>query len=161
MKKNWLCVVLAAVLLGAGCEQPSVTKPSPQPAGVIEMKMMDEKTGWALSAARFFRTEDGGERWTPVLTFYGSDVVENGVPKPLDPDKVHAAYLGTEEVWISEATEGGVSPVSIQHSRDGGRTWETFPAPAVGELHFVDSLHGYLFGESGVLKTSDGGKTWK
>jgi hypothetical protein len=53
----------------------------------------------------------------------------------------------------------------LARTEDGGRTWRAVGAPPVpwtsaGQVRFVDSRHGYLFGPQ-LWYTADGGRSWR
>ena len=182
MKKMCWLGVVAAVGLLAGCtgsaEEQKIRDVPPtdtihQPWSLIEVHMADEKTGWAISPGNVYRTEDGAESWKSVLTFNYTDTMAPSELKPLDPAKLHIAYLGADEIWNSEAVVAGAYPYIVQHTADGGRNgfkkWDTFPARGVGAIQFVDSKHGWMFEKFGsatsndivnLSRTEDGGTTW-
>ncbi|KEO84473.1 WD40/YVTN/BNR-like repeat-containing protein [Tumebacillus flagellatus] len=187
-KAGWLAVLATAGLItgcgtsGSAVEgQFSVDKKIggaqiegfPQPPVALEIHMANEKTGWAVSAGNVFRTEDGGGHWINALTFNYTDTMSPSELKPLDPAKLHTAYNGADEIWVSEAVEAGISPYVVQHTADGGRSgfknWDTHSAPSAGEIQFVDSKHGWMLERMGgatgndivgLNRTEDGGATW-
>lgn len=99
------------------------------------------------------RTEDQGKNWKKVEL----------------PSKNHLfdmdAVEGTPHAWVTGHFN------TIFHSSDQGESWRAqqyeLPEDAVDEpglngVSFVDSSTGYIVGEFGlILKTTDGGRTWK
>lgn len=109
-------------------------------------------TGGDLSI--IYRTIDGGDNW--------EEIEHEGPP-----------FL--YEVYFSDTLNGWVLGLDIQHTSDGGETWELqfdpgFALPHSGGLSFTDSLTGWAAksttdGSTGrthsyILNTIDGGTTW-
>ena len=103
---------------------------------------------WDGSAARMFRTRDGGVTWT----------VE---PQPSDHAGPPAALL-TPNSWVTYQT----SPLRILHSSDGGAHWTSVEAggvpdpPDVFFFGFSDQEHGVANMGQVLFVTADGGRTW-
>jgi photosystem II stability/assembly factor-like uncharacterized protein len=52
---------------------------------------------------------------------------------------------------------------NILLTKDGGNSWSGITVqgrPFLESIHFVDRMHGFVSGPSGVFKTVDGGSTW-
>jgi len=74
------------------------------------------------------------------------------------------AVLDNGVVWA--VGYDGQDPQRIRYSIDGGNTWEVKPVQTDGfdlkAISFPDAKNGWVVGDYGlVLKTSDGGRTWK
>ncbi|MGH9304499.1 MAG: WD40/YVTN/BNR-like repeat-containing protein [Acidimicrobiales bacterium] len=86
---------------------------------------------------------------------------------------VPAADLVSDPVFVNlkmgfalETTErNSVTVERLARSDDGGRSWHISgaPFPVAGDfstLQFISPRQGYVFGDSGLLVTSDGGRHW-
>ncbi len=97
------------------------------------------------SAMIFYRTNDGGETWTPTL------------PVPMS-GKYTIASPNELIVW-----DGGTT---LYISQDGGESW-TFhatnwqPDDLLKTIDFVSATEGWALSEDGLYRTQDGGKTWE
>ena len=117
-----------------------------------------------------FRSEDGGESWTPVFNDAMSLSIGDVAIAPSDPSVI---YVGT-----GEANAGGGSLAydgnGVYRSDDGGSAWESVGLtnsgsigrivvhPADPQRVFVAAM-GRLFSnnpERGVFRSEDGGETW-
>ncbi len=112
-----------------------------------------------------FVTHDGGSRWTPVVPAGGPPVTGICAIDVLRVDgKVESIRAG--------GRVGG--PAGMIVSRDGGATWTAKDMGAVTgmilDIHFVDARTGFIAGASAsdegkaharILKTTDGGDTWR
>ncbi|MFO7985906.1 MAG: DUF1565 domain-containing protein [Desulfatiglandaceae bacterium] len=100
-----------------------------------------------------FKTEDGGSTWTQ--TGLAADECVNFLA--INPSN-------HQEVW---ALTGYNEPGSVYRSSDGGITWEKVDIGYSDKDVYniiIDpekSLILYISGEFGVIKTLDGGRTWK
>lgn len=103
------------------------------------------------------RTETGGSKWTPFV-----------IKSPQgDTIPVFAMEFLTENIGFCTAGTG-----HILKTTDAGKSWsyirEARPndgmnIPLMG-IHFKDEMHGVatgMYGLTGLVITSDGGKTWK
>ena len=53
---------------------------------------------------------------------------------------------------------------TVIRSTDRGLSWATMPFPGTGDLRstwFMDGLHGYVAGDSGLFRTANGGAAWE
>jgi photosystem II stability/assembly factor-like uncharacterized protein len=140
-----------------------------------------QSTGWFGQLIQ--RSNDGGKTWEPVGNKFtyegepGTHLFYDGTPKPWtfkrvwhlepspsDPDTV---YAGVEDAALFKSTDGG----QTWNELAGLRRHETAPnwAPGAGGL----CLHTILFdprndkrmwvaiSSAGVLRSDDGGETWK
>jgi len=86
---------------------------------------------------------------------------------------VPAADLVSDPVFVNStvgfaletAEHGNLAVERLARSADGGRTWHVtgspFPYPwGFSTLQFISPEQGYVFGNSGLLVTSDGGTSW-
>jgi photosystem II stability/assembly factor-like uncharacterized protein len=125
------------------------------------------RCGLQLMPAIVYRTADGGRTWLKMPTPKGSFYT--------------GAFLNPEEGWLLTFPDGGTGNEEVDHTTDGGATWEVIGHVSFSgfngfgvtlgtysrSLVFADSLHGWLVPNSGVdsgtaalLTTLDGGRTW-
>jgi len=82
---------------------------------------------------------------------------------------VATSFIDDLNGWaVGGELEDGVGSL-VQHTTDGGRTWEVLYADGAGfplrDVAFTDALHGWAVSSSGTLvgnliATSDGGHSW-
>jgi len=115
----------------------------------------NKKTGYAVGeGGKKYKTSDGGEEWIQ-----------------LDSKSEFEGLL--QSIYFIDAQIGfciGYSNLPIRHgiiqmTTDGGDTWKTTDLNLQFDLksiQFVDDQIGFIVGDSNiVLKTIDGGKSWK
>lgn len=145
---------------------------APRPDNLVEgitiprvtIKMVDQKTGWALRGARVLRTTDGGRTWADV-----------GPGDALHPEGTDAAFIDTTHAVLAVSLTGDSqddSGLRVYRTSDAGKTWEStdHPGAAVaGRLSFLNESEGWLTLHQGagmhheqvtILATTDGGRTW-
>ncbi|MGO8946347.1 MAG: hypothetical protein ACLQUY_01530 [Ktedonobacterales bacterium] len=181
-------LLLAALVVLAGCgsqtsgrTQPTATTvvttaTSTHPAGAVVtttitgITMFSATMGWgsvptstpAIDSG-IASTTDGGHTW--------HNVTPSGLTL-VSPFTIALYPRSATEAWTWLSRYGGGSTTTLWHTTDGGAHWSTSTVPtgAVGQLDFVDSLHGWLtatpFGAAAgefpidVWRTTDGGATW-
>jgi len=118
-----------------------------------------------------YRTRDGGRTWTPVRL--GNAAVE-GICA-IDVLRTRSIYQRALRDRAIIHAAGRVSgPAKVLRSTDGGETWKYIDlsdkAGMVLDVKFLDANTGFVFaGSSGeikdsealILKTKDGGKSWR
>lgn len=137
-------------------EAPIIESPS-----IINIEMLDEVNGWAVTEENIIRTDDGGVTWYDVTP---SNLADAGYLVYLD-------FFDATHAWVqfpdmNKYPNGG----TLYRTADGGITWESFATPfSGGSIHFVDENNGWMMADLGigagsmaisVFQTSDGGKTW-
>jgi photosystem II stability/assembly factor-like uncharacterized protein len=122
----------------------------------LSMQFMTKDIGWMsidgpVLGTAVIKTKNGGEDWFGNITFECSDL------------STYLSFVDTLTGWVVQWT--CISPgTEIWHTSDGGTSWDLqfiyLPPFYFGprQIFFVDSLHGWVVGEHGViLHTSNGG----
>lgn len=118
-----------------------------------------------------YRTDDGGVTWRPVET---GELIIAGVCA-IDILKTERIYQGTSKPRIVIHAAGRVGgPAQILRSLDEGQSWSVIDLSAqagmILDVKFHSEFEGLVFASSSrelgeteglILRTSDGGKTWK
>lgn len=142
---------------------------------------IDEKNGFLGNVGDYYpgvtdttplyRTRDGGANWTPVR--FG-DAVIPGICS-IDIVKTRAIHQGAlrDRVVVHAAGRVG-GPARLLRSVDGGERWSVIDlsdqAGMILDVKFLDSDTGFVFAgtssdvqqsEALILKTRDGGKSWR
>lgn len=137
-------------------DAPLIEKPD-----IINIEMMDEVFGWAVTEKQIVRTNDGGVTWynvtPPGLTEAGYSVFTD--------------FFDTSHAWLqvvdpNNYPNGG----TLYRTSDGGMTWDEIETPfSAGDLEFVDADNGWMLADLGigagsmavsVFQTKNGGETW-
>jgi len=96
-------------------------------------------------------------------------------PAPAINQILDLTFVDTSHGWLigSQCDNQGTCTLTVQSSRDGGKTWQIGPAPNTGiawngdstpshnvrNIRFANLKDGWAFGP-GLFATHDGGKTW-
>jgi photosystem II stability/assembly factor-like uncharacterized protein len=152
---------------------------------LVKTVFLDCIRGFALTETNLLlTTNDGGQSWVECEHFIGKEVLDlafidnkNGIASTPDGVKttndgglawtlhsksVRLNFIVIENRIVSFSSNG------MSYSDDIGNTWVTHN-DSLGDLYkfsihglfFRDSLHGYCYGNKGIiLKTTDGGRNW-
>jgi photosystem II stability/assembly factor-like uncharacterized protein len=129
--------------------------PGTNPMAVSRLTFTDADTGWALTSnSILYATTDGSLTWVSVKDLKEDGHTISGVTAVV-PEGAESAQL-----WVAGDANGkGV----IQHSDDGGATWEQVDAGDVDKLFSIDMMGGLglATGATGQLVISeDAGRSW-
>lgn len=129
-------------------------------AGAKAVDAIDDQRAWALADTFLQRTVDGGLTWATVNL--------PGIRAARDVDFVDAT-----RGWMTAQTDqmvGGCPDYDEQILRtlDGGQTWTPLLpggspwrcGSGLGQVVFVDALHGWVTGRNLLLRSTDGGLSW-
>jgi photosystem II stability/assembly factor-like uncharacterized protein len=153
---------------------------------ILDLFFLDTLHGWAAATGGYnYYTADGGVHWNIVYanggnmtSIFFTDLL-NGWSVDLDGQIFHSADGG--KTWALKSKVNGFNLSMIQffdalegwaiggdafyHTTDGGKTWTKAVVPSKTWAYggrFFDRLHGVAVGEAGnIVRTSDGGVTWK
>lgn len=150
---------------------PRALGPTTMSGRVSDIKVYEKKPATFFVAAAsggLWRTRNGGISFEPVFQYEGSVALGVVAVNQNDPDDL---WVGTGEQNSRNSTSWGDG---VYRTKDGGKTWTHLGLedsqhvggivlkPGEPDTAFVAAL-GPLWGEGGtrgVLKTTDGGKTW-
>lgn len=141
---------------------PTIDAPRVEAPALIEMDMLNELDGWAVTEAEIVRTNDGGLSWFNV-TPPGMDETGYGVD---------AFILDVGHAWIQKPDfENFPNSGFLYRTTDGGVTWTSFQVPfSRGDLSFIDPDNGWVLADLGVgagsnavaiYRTTTGGAVWE
>jgi photosystem II stability/assembly factor-like uncharacterized protein len=143
---------------------------------VRALEFIDSKTGFlgnvgpgyfpdVTDPEPLYVTHDAGSTWAPVVLSSG--------PKIKGVCAIDVLRIGGKVVAIRAGGRVG-GPAAMMESFDKGRTWSSRDMSGVTgmilDIHFVDEQTGFIAGATDsaetkaharILKTSDGGKTWR
>jgi photosystem II stability/assembly factor-like uncharacterized protein len=130
------------------------TLTTPEYGGAYGVASTDVLTAWIAGGHGIDRTDDGGRTFTagvmPFLDGYFFDVTF--------VDEQHGWAAGRDG---TDTERSGAIVVTT----DGGATWTRqnpgITANLFARVEFVDLDHGLATSYNGVMRTSDGGKTWE
>jgi photosystem II stability/assembly factor-like uncharacterized protein len=119
-----------------------------------------------------YETHDGGDTWTPTRTISGDPVKGVCAIDVLDVPFINAGKLDRRKVIHAAGRVGG--PAVLLTSTDAGHSWVardmSAQAGMILDVKFTDARTGFLCAGSDaevershalILKTKDGGATWK
>jgi photosystem II stability/assembly factor-like uncharacterized protein len=103
---------------------------------------LNRSEGWAGGQSSLFRTTNGGTTWSSL-------------PIPIGGTAIRA--LG-----FTSPFNGWAAAERLLHTTDGGLTWQRDSSFLFGrDIHFEDSLRGWLCTNSAVARTTNGGANWQ
>jgi photosystem II stability/assembly factor-like uncharacterized protein len=117
--------------------------PLPQGQLLTWIRVFDGANAVVHRMGTFWQTSDGGSSWTQFTA--------PGIT-------AHACMIGRDTIVAIGATG------TVFVSKDGGGAWtrwESSTRDNLGVVAFGDPLTGWIAGDSVLLKTDDGGTTWK
>jgi photosystem II stability/assembly factor-like uncharacterized protein len=150
-----------------------------EPVTITSIHMITELGGWAIGGDQdpgdhVLRTLDGGQTWADVTP---PEPSESTIPAR---KAAVGSFLSLDQAWAlfyPEMFYGGVAPVSIWWTDDGGSNWTQGALATRLEINeappsviFVDNQTGWIFVESVVgmghhlyylLRSEDGGNSWE
>ncbi|MES3039225.1 MAG: hypothetical protein V4736_15060 [Bdellovibrionota bacterium] len=119
-----------------------------------------------------YQTKDGGTNWTVVKDVNDQDIKGICALDSLTTDYINAGHLEKRTTIYAAGRVGG--PAKLVISRDAGTTWKKYDltkyTAMIQDVKFINESIGFLCAGSEadiskaraqILKTSDGGTTWK
>ena len=122
----------------------------------------NQQTMWAGSVGGgVWRTDDGGQTWTPLADFMGNLAIACMAMSPQNPDVI---YAGTGEGFGNvDALRGA----GIFRTMDGGLNWQQLPSTASDQFRRVNRLAISPNGATilaatgvGIYRSTDQGHSW-
>ena len=133
-------------------------------ASFDDLRFGDDQHGWMniadKSGQQSYVTEDGGDTWQPCgpKRDYSKQV----------PGQ-HSYFVTSQIGWSitskADKMDSRITTKGVATTKDGGCNWEQLWVNSnrdarYYDIYFVDQFKGWLAGETTLLNTSDGGKTW-
>jgi photosystem II stability/assembly factor-like uncharacterized protein len=150
----------------AGTAQWVWQNPLPQGNDLIDVKMLDSKTGIAVGwGGTILRTTDGGQNWRLVN-------IGNLLNTFDQYYTLHVTLPDQNNGWVtgySTNIDGSEQKGLLFKTTDGGITWsdESINNAGFSDIQFIDSNNGIVIGGIAVgtsfydmIRTTDGGNTW-
>ncbi len=136
-------------------------------SSLTKMVFVDDTTGY-LAGNGMYKTIDGGEHWSQIL--YPQNISGSSV------NDIH--FLDANNGFAVYSSRDGTEIVNgLATTKDGGASWRLTPinyspppikySPDISSVFFTSTSTGFISAldwgdyESIILKTEDGGKTWK
>jgi hypothetical protein len=118
--------------------------------------LYNDKIGLAVWKAnkRIYRTLDGGETWNSFSTNLAGGWVGDIEFFPDDPSKILICFGSYLDCQL-----GLIEGNHLVYSSDTGKTWIELTTPDIGifrDIEMVDSQHGWIVGEKGIIHLSTG-----
>ncbi len=127
----------------------------PTSANLNRLQFLDSLKGWVVGdGGTIIKTVDGGRSWL----FQDSQIHDNIIDLYILNDRLGWA-LAFELPTASTTSPGSI----LLKTTNGGNEWQNtrYPGQFFRSIEFLDSLHGWMGGEYGVLLgTNDGGSSW-
>ncbi len=163
-----LLVAIISTLLLSACavdkeEEPSVrwvVQELGTQATFRDVFFLDEQRGWIVGGGINIEggilggTTDGGRTWR----------FDSGLSRP----SRRATSFHLNAIWFLDEQTGIIVGDGFQILRtiDGGIQWHRVPSDTrvwahLQDLQFVDHRHGWAIGSGGLVRTVDGGETWR
>ena len=125
---------------------------------------LDAKTAWVYGVVYspghvyLFRTDDGGERWSPVSIELpaGAENSEVGI------DRDQMKFVSATDGFFALRMVGDVTQTAVYTTRDGGNTWTLTSTliPNGGASDFLSSEEAIVYNGEQFYVTRDAARTW-
>jgi photosystem II stability/assembly factor-like uncharacterized protein len=152
--------------------EASTSTPRLQPYETIKkIRLIDDKTGFAITNNRLLRTEDTGRTWQNITPVNNTTIIYDA--QFLDEANGFAVFSTGEG-------SGFATKIQLAITNDGGKSWTNHAVNVSQEaltefggiayIDFVDSQKGWLmlkettssnFSRGVLLSTKDGGTNWQ
>jgi photosystem II stability/assembly factor-like uncharacterized protein len=148
MYRSILTLLLILVVLTAGNAQWQILNQS----GFLNvMDFVDSETGWLAGNGSIMKTEDGGTTW---ISIFNNDNLIIGM---ID-------FVNRSTGWMVSYDNSGGGGMVVSKSTDGGHNWiDQYDIPEywIRSIKTVNDTTVFVLGDTLLLKSSDGGFTWK
>jgi photosystem II stability/assembly factor-like uncharacterized protein len=148
-----------------------------------KIQFINDSTGFAMGALSFYKTTNRGVSWNSIgLPGYPVDlyVLNTDTMFMADDESIIGGLWRTTNggtSWQMLVNFGSGNPEAVYFYNknigfivrygtdtyktiDGGYNWFYIPSGGFGDIHFFDSLTGYIVSGFNFKKTTDGGLNW-
>jgi photosystem II stability/assembly factor-like uncharacterized protein len=130
------------------------------PAPVQAFTFVDRQIGYLLLAdGAVLRTSDSGQTFSRQTAVPGTQASNNSTGS----HGVDLAFTGPDTGFVFVSPPGGAPSIAFA-TTDGGVSWKPVPGidrGSVRRIYLFDAQNAYAVGPDTMLKSADGGKTWK
>ena len=136
------------------------------PLGGIKSDLVsrDMQTAWVSGVVYspgtiyLFRTDDGGQSWTPV----NLDIPEGAENFELGIDRDQMQFVSAADGFLIVRMSGDSTQTAIYVTNDGGDTWTLTPTliPEAGESEILSAQEAVIYNGEQFYVTHDAARTW-
>ena len=153
--RNLFMGFLLTLITGSYAQNNWIILDSPSTKNLNKLYFLNNQTGWvAGDSGLIMKTSNGGGDWLTQQTN-----IDNNIEEIFMRNEDYGWALGIQ-LPTAERNDYGTL---ILRTSDGGLTWDNYlyPNEYFLTIIFLDSLSGWMGGESGrLMGTTDGGVSW-
>ena len=145
-------------------DSPDASDSLPLAGLKADLLPLDMQTAWvggvvySPGTVYLFRTDDGGQSWTPVQLEVpeGKEEAELGI----DPDQMQ--FVSAAEGFLVVRISADSTETAVYVTNDGGDTWTLTPTliPEAGASDFISAEEAIIYNGQQFYVTRDAGRTW-
>jgi photosystem II stability/assembly factor-like uncharacterized protein len=105
-----------------------------------------------------YRTDDGGESWTPV----NLDLPDGAENFELGIDQDQMQFVSAQDGFLVVRMSGDFTQSAVYITNDGGESWTLTPTliPEAGESDFLSAEEAVIYNGEQFYVTHDAARTW-
>ena len=105
-----------------------------------------------------FRTDDGGQTWTPV----NLELPEGAENFELGIDRDQMQFVSARDGFLIVRMSGDSTQTAVYVTNDGGETWTLMPTliPEAGQSDFLSAEEVIIYNGEQFYVTRDAARTW-